>query len=94
MLQKANLMAMKNNVKNEFLNIGTGIAISITELAKMVIKSSDLSLEPIYKKPLEGDIKLSEADISLAIKLLNWKPKMKLQDWLDEIISEMKIKSS
>ena len=84
----ANLLAMKNSVSNSLINIGTGKAITILELANMVIESSGQNLEPIFKDSLEGDIKKSQADISLAINSLNWKPKKELQDWLKEIFSE------
>ena len=84
----ANLLAMKSSVSNSLINIGTGKAITILELANMVIESSGQNLKPIFKNSLEGDIKKSQADISLAINSLNWKPKKELQDWLKEIFSE------
>ena len=79
---RANLMAMESKIDYAFINIGSGIAISILELAKLMIKSAGLHLKPIFTKPSEGDIKLSQADISLAKELLKWKPKTTLQDWL------------
>ena len=82
----ANLLAMTSNVTNSLLNIGTGNALTILELANMVIDISKLELKPIFKKPLEGDIKKSHADVSLAIQTLNWKPKKDLREWLMEVI--------
>ena len=82
----ANLLAMTSNVTNSLLNIGTGNALTILELANMVIDISKLELEPIFEKPLEGDIKKSHADVSLAIQTLNWKPKKDLREWLMEVI--------
>ena len=84
----ANLLAMESQVTNSLVNIGTGKAITILELANMMIDSSKQNLKPIFKKPLEGDIEKSQADISLAINSLNWNPKKDLQDWLKEIFSE------
>jgi len=84
----ANLLAMGSQVSNSLVNIGTGKAITILELANMIIESSGKSLKPIFKNSLEGDIRKSQADISLAIKSFNWKPKKDLQDWLKEIFSE------
>ena len=82
----ANISAMQSNVTNSLINIGTGNAITILELANMIIEISKLDLKPIFEKPLEGDIKKSHADITLAIQSLNWKPKKELKEWLMEII--------
>ena len=84
----ANLLAMESQVSNSLVNIGTGNAITILELANMIIESSGQDLEPIFKNSLEGDIRKSQADISLATKSFNWKPKKDLQEWLKEIFSK------
>jgi UDP-glucose 4-epimerase len=84
----ANLLAMESQVLNSLMNIGTGKAITILELANMMIKSSGKNLKPIFKNSLEGDIRKSQADIALCIKYFNWKPNKHLQDWLKEIFSE------
>jgi len=78
----ANLLAMQNPIKHAFINIGTNSSITILELAEQIIKISGLSLKVIHGEALEGDIKQSVADISLAKKLLNWEPKTTLNDWL------------
>jgi UDP-glucose 4-epimerase len=78
----ANLLAMQNPIKHAFINIGTNSSITILELAEQIIKISGLSLKVVHGKALEGDIKQSVADISLAKKLLSWEPKTTLNDWL------------
>ena len=83
---QANLAAMKNNVKNGFFNIGTGIATSIKNLADLMISLSGKSLKPEYSSLPEGDVKLSQADINLALKKLSWKPKITLKDGLRELL--------
>jgi len=85
---KANLLAMESNSSNLIVNIGTGNAISILELADMVINASGLKIEPIFAEALEGDIEKSHADISQARKHFNWEPKIELQDWLTEILKK------
>jgi len=90
---RANLTALESDVKNAFINIGTGITTSVLELADQIINSSGLSLKPIHSNTLEGDIRASQADISLAKKLLNWEPKIKLKDWLNETVSKIKNKT-
>lgn len=86
---EANVKAMTDSTKFGFFNIGTGSSLSIKQLAEMMIKSSKLDLKPTYEKPLEGDVKLSQADISLTKKILQWEPTKKLQDWFDEIIPKV-----
>ncbi len=84
----ANLLAMESQVTNSLVNVGTGKAITILELANMMIDSSNQNLKPIFKNSLDGDIEKSQANISLAINSFNWNPKKELQEWLKEIFSE------
>ncbi len=85
---KANLAAMENKSGNFLINIGSGKAISILQLANMMIDSSGLSLQVTFQEPLEGDVRKSHANIDLANKLLKWEPKMELKTWLDKKISD------
>jgi UDP-glucose 4-epimerase len=82
----ANYLAMKSDISNSHVNIGTGNSISILELAKIMIDISGLDLEPIMEKALEGDIEKSQSDNSLARKSFGWKPERRLKDWLKEVI--------
>ena len=85
---KANLIAMNSKSSNLIVNIGTGNAISILELANMIINTSGLKIDPVFMEALEGDIEKSLADISQAKKHFNWEPKIELQDWLKEILKK------
>jgi UDP-glucose 4-epimerase len=86
---QANIMALESNVKNAFINIGTGKTVSIVELANQIIKSSNLKLNPIHQGALKGDVMESKADVSLAKKLLNWEYKIELKDWLEYTVSNL-----
>ena len=86
---KANLMAMESKVNFAFVNIGSGIALSINDLADMIIKASGLALKPIHDPPLEGDVRASQAEISLAKKLFNWQAETKLKDWLNKTVQQI-----
>ncbi len=79
---KANIAAMKSNIKSGFFNVGTGITTSIKQLAEQMIVLSGLKLEPKYEKPLAGDVFTSQADTSLTKKLFNWEYQTKLNDGL------------
>jgi UDP-glucose 4-epimerase len=83
----ANILAMDSNIKHEFFNVGTGNSISILELANAIIRASSLSLEPIHGPELSGDVRATQADITLIRKLLNWEPTIRLDDWVTKIIS-------
>ena len=85
---RANLLAMESNSSNLIVNIGTGNAISILDLANMMINVSGLKIDPIFTEAVVGDIEKSHADISQAKKHFNWEPKIELQDWLTEILKK------
>ena len=84
---KANILAMDSNIKHEFLNVGTGSSITILDLANVCIEASGLSLKPTHGPELPGDVRATQADTKLIEKLLNWKARTKLEDWLFEVIS-------
>ena len=79
---------MNNKSSNFLINIGSGKATSILQLANMMIGLSGLSLQAIFQEPQEGDIHKSHADIDSAKKLLKWEPKIELKTWLHNTISD------
>ena len=48
----------------------------------MIIEISNKDIKPIYVDPKGGDIRNSQADITLSHELLKWSPKTKIEDWL------------
>jgi UDP-glucose 4-epimerase len=84
---KANVLAMDSDINHRFFNVGSGLPTSVLDLANLIIEISGLSLEPIHGPELSGDVKATQSDIKLIRKLLNWEPKMKLDNWLTKIIS-------
>ena len=84
---KANIMAMENNIDHAFFNVGTNTSISVLELANIMIKAANLDIKPIFGPPLEGDVKVTIADISLIEKSLDWHPTITIQEWLKQKIS-------
>jgi len=79
---KVNLLSMQSNTDFAFLNIGTGITTSVKELAYLMIKLSGKSLEPIFDKLPQGDVKESQADVILAKKLIGWTYETSLENGL------------
>lgn len=68
------------NGKNGTYNIASGKTITIKELAEFMISLSGKDLEIIYNNAKKGDIKFSQADISLAKKELKYLPKYGLEE--------------
>jgi UDP-glucose 4-epimerase len=74
----ANLKAMKSTLTKEVMNIGSGKAISIKEIA-------DMFGGPIDYMPPRIEPKHSLADISKAKKLLKWSPSISLQEGIKKL---------
>jgi len=71
---KANILAMESNIDHAFFNVGINTNISILELANIMIKAANLDIKPIFGPALEGDVKITLADINLIEKSLVCKP--------------------
>ncbi|RLE63490.1 MAG: nucleoside-diphosphate sugar epimerase [Thermoprotei archaeon] len=82
----ANLLALKSTIDFGIFNIGTGRAISINELASMLIEMVGLKLKPVYLPPRPGDIPHSVADISHAREVLKYHPRTSLRDGLRRVL--------
>jgi UDP-glucose 4-epimerase len=75
------------------INIATGKATSITSLAKMILDILQLpKLRPIYASARAGDVRHSRADISLAHKMLNFRPRYELNNGLRATIDWLRAK--
>jgi len=77
------LMLTLNNQKaiGEIFNVASGVATSISQLAKLVMKLLGVDgLKPLYRPARNGDIKHSYADISKAKARLGYEPKISLKE--------------
>ena len=82
----ANVIAMENKIRNGFFNIGTGIQTSINDLAKLMIELSNHKQETIHGPELEGDVKISQADMDYTNKSFDLIHKINLRDGLRDLI--------
>jgi nucleoside-diphosphate-sugar epimerase len=72
------MLVLGNDKARGVYNIGSGVATSINELAKIILNVMGREdLKPIYAPSRPGDIKHSVADITRAIKELNYR-----QTWI------------
>ena len=82
---QANLLAAKHDTAGEIFNIGAGSPISLTDLAKLMLKLTNKNnLRIVYSVPRPGDILHSYADISKAKRLLKFEPKYNQEQGLIE----------
>ena len=86
----ANIMSMDSDVNHEFFNVGTNTSITILQLAKTIIESAGLNIEPIFGPALKGDVQKTIANIDLIKEKIGWKPTVFLEEWINEIISMKK----
>jgi dTDP-L-rhamnose 4-epimerase len=86
---QANLLAIeKSGADYEALNIGTGIATTVNEMAKLLADGLRKSISAeITGRYREGDIRHCVADISKAKTLLGYQPKVALREGLRELLA-------
>jgi UDP-glucose 4-epimerase len=70
-------------------NIGSGKAITIRELAKLMARiAGRKNVEIKYTKPRPGDIRVSQADLTKTEKELKFKPKIELEEGLRKLLQQ------
>ena len=87
----AKILSMDSEISHGFFNVGTNSSITILDLAKIIVKSSGLHIEPVFGPALKGDVQGTIANIDLIKEKIGWKPTVVLEEWIDEIISTNKI---
>lgn len=85
---RANLLVLEaDKCDYQSINIGTGRATSIKQIAEMLAKGLGKTIEPeIVGKYREGDIRHCVADIARAEDLLGYQPQVTLEDGLRELL--------
>jgi dTDP-L-rhamnose 4-epimerase len=85
---QANLLALETDRADyQAVNIGTGRAISVRDIARSLAKGLGKNIEPeTVGKYREGDIRHCVADISKARALLNYEPKVELENGLEGLL--------
>lgn len=68
------------------VNLGNPYEFSIKELAEMVIRLTNSSSQMVYKDLPSDDPAQRQPDISLAREILDWEPKVQLEQGLKETI--------
>jgi UDP-glucose 4-epimerase len=81
----ANIIAAESKETGIF-NIAAGKPVSINELTQYITQITGKKIQAVYKKPRQGDIIHSSADISKAKQKLGYEPKFALKKGLEETI--------
>lgn len=82
---QANLKAFESTTDFGFFNVGTGIGITINQLAKLMMKMYGSNKEPIYESLPDGDVEESQSDLSLIKNKILWNPETDLENGLKTI---------
>jgi UDP-N-acetylglucosamine 4-epimerase len=76
------LFTTKKEAIGKVFNIAVSEKISVNKLFSILKQLTNSSLNPTYREQRQGDVKESLADISLAETLLNYSPKIKVEQGL------------
>jgi nucleoside-diphosphate-sugar epimerase len=83
----ANLLACEApNVSGKVFNIGTRVRTTLNETVALLTKLSGTKLEAKYEPPRDGDIRDSQADITLARELLKYEPSVSFEEGLSRTL--------
>jgi UDP-glucuronate decarboxylase len=85
-------LALSERAKGEVINIGSDNEITILELAKLVRELTNSSSEIEFLSLPKDDPTRRKPDITKANMLLNWEPKIKLEEGLKRMIEWFKEK--
>ena len=80
------IVSLMESEHNDVFNIGNPTEITINELASKIIEITNSNSKLINKDLPQDDPKQRKPDITKAKTLLNWEPKVKLEDGLTKTI--------
>jgi len=93
---QANLLALEKDAANyQAINVGTGRATSVRQVATLLTEGLGKTIEAeVVGKYREGDIRHCFADISRARKLLGYEPKVSLEQGIPELLGWVREQSA
>jgi len=90
---EAVISAVEREEARGVYNIGSGREVKIRELARIILEAFGRGdLTPIHAPSREGDVRRSCADISRAVRDLGWKPRVRLEDGVRELVEHARKK--
>ncbi len=84
----ANMLALeRKNAVGEVFNIASGTVTTINQLERVLQQiTGKEQLKPVFTEPRTGDIKHCSSDIAKAQRLLDFCPKIQLEDGLPKLV--------
>ena len=90
-IARANLLAIESDVADEVFNVGTGRALSVLELANILIDKLGIDGQPeVPAQYRTGDIRHCYADISKIQQALGYQPQVRFEDGVAELVEWVK----
>ena len=84
------LLGAKDSLKGEIVNLGNPDERTVLEMAKLIKQLTDSSSEIVFQPIEDDDPKKRKPDITKAKTLLDWEPKIGLEDGLKQTINYFK----
>lgn len=85
---EANLLAcFKKDLGERIFNIASGKQVSINQLVKILNSLMSKKIKPKHGPAVKGEVRFSQADISLARKYLGYRSKISFEDGLKKTIN-------
>jgi UDP-glucose 4-epimerase len=88
---QGNLCAMRSSVTGKVFNIGSGVGMSVNEVAELLVAKISPKLMPIYAMAQPGETRNSVADIARAHELLGYQPAHSFRAEVDEVIAAVRM---
>jgi UDP-glucose 4-epimerase len=86
-LVEATVLAAQKDVAGETFNVGTSRATSVNEIADLLRRRLNPTIEPVHAPAQTGELRFSVPDISKARRLLGYDPQSRLEERIDDVIA-------
>lgn len=87
---KANMLALKLNIKNEIINVSTNTKTSINELFEVLKNELNYKLTPQYIATRKGDIEKSILNNQKLISMFNFIPSIDINTGIKKMVENFK----
>lgn len=84
---RANVLALKSDVSDEFFNIGMGVKTSINELVELLLKITGSSLRPEYRPQEQMFVTHRVGSTEKAERLLGFRARIPLEEGLRSVVA-------
>lgn len=87
---QGNICAMRSTTTGQAINLGSGVGVTVKEIADLLVAKIAPNLSPVYAPAQAGETRNSIADIQRAKSLLNFSPSRSFRTDLDEIVEAVR----